>query len=143
MRNLAIALCAALILLGEASFGAAPAYKIVVNAKNPVASLSRAKVAAYFLKKSTSWEGGGAVQPVDLAEDSPAREAFTRDVLRRSVTAVKSYWQQRVFSGRDLPPPEKASDDEVIAFVKSNEHAIGYVSASAEPAGIKVITIAE
>ncbi len=143
MRSLAIASCVALALLAEASFGAAPAYRIVVNAKNPVSSLSRAKVAAYFLKKSTSWEGGGSVQPVDQAEDSPVREAFSREVLRKSIAAVKSYWQQRIFSGRDTPPPEKASDEEVISFVRSNERSIGYVSASAEPAGVKVITIEE
>lgn len=143
MRNLAIALCAALALLAEAPLGAAPAYQIVVNAKNPVSTLRRAKVAAYFLKKSTRWDGGGAVQPIDQAEDSPVRAAFTQGVLGKSVTAVKSYWQQRIFSGRDLPPPEKASDDEVIAFVKSNERAIGYVSASAELAGVKAITISE
>lgn len=140
--------CLALLALAATpSSGAAPAaappYRVIVNSKNPVQSLSRDKVAAYFLKKTSTWDDGAAVQPVDQSDDTAVRKVFSTEVVKKSVSAVKAYWQQRIFSGRDLPPPEKGSDDEVVAYVKSNDRAIGYVSASAEVAGVKVISVSE
>jgi hypothetical protein len=41
-----------------------------------------------------------------------------------------------------VPPPEKNSDEAVIAFVKSNPGAVGYVSsANGLPADVKVMGI--
>jgi hypothetical protein len=45
---------------------------------------------------------------------------------------------------RVLPPPSKASDEEVLAFVASRKGAIGYVSAGVEiPPDVKVITLSD
>jgi len=49
---------------------------------------------------------------------------------------------QQIFSGRDVPPPQK-SEAAVISFVRSNENAIAYVSAGADTAGLKVITVGD
>jgi len=54
---------------------------------------------------------------------------------------VKSYWQQQIFSGRDVPPVEKSSDAQVVAFVKQNPGAIGYVAEGTDTAGTKVVTV--
>lgn len=105
-------------------------YRVVVNAKNGVASISRDELSRLFLKKTTSWSNGQSVAIVDRAETSDVREKFTHDVHQRQVRAVKRYWQQMIFGGRAVPPPEKASDDEVLAFVRGNPNAIGYVAAS-------------
>jgi hypothetical protein len=45
---------------------------------------------------------------------------------------VKNYWQQRIFSGRDLPPPELDSDEAVVSYVLSHRGALGYVSGAAK-----------
>ena len=42
---------------------------------------------------------------------------------------MRSYWQQRIFSGQGLPPPELADDDAVVSYVLSHPGAIGYVAA--------------
>ena len=73
--------------------------------------------------------------PVDLSESAPAREAFSTAVHHKPVKAVRAYWQQQIFSGRDVPPPEKTSDEQVIAFVRATPGAIGYVSAAAPLTG--------
>jgi ABC-type phosphate transport system substrate-binding protein len=84
------------------------------------------------------------VQIVDQQEESEVRKQFTREIHGRQVTSVKSYWQQMIFSGRDVPPPEKASDAEVLAFVAANPNAIGYVSAAAPSApSVKAIEVAQ
>lgn len=105
-----------------------PEFVIVVNAANPVTSLSCEEVSRLFLKKVTSWEDGQAVIPLDQPERSSARIAFTRQVMRRRIAAVNAYWQQRIFSGRELPPLMKDSDADIVRFVETHPTAIGYVS---------------
>ena len=134
------------LALGTPPLGAQsePAYRVVVNAANPVSTLTREQLSRLFLKKVTSWQNGRAVQIVDQQEESEVRKQFTREIHGRQVTSVKSYWQQMIFSGRDVPPPEKASDAEVLAFVAANPNAIGYVSAAAPSApSVKAIEVAQ
>lgn len=119
-----------LVLAGGSAAGPAEeaGFKVVVNGSNSVSSLPTADVARYFLKKAGTWPGGQAIAPVDQADDSPARRAFSKTVLGKDVAAVKSYWKTQIFSGRGVPPPEKASDAAVLAFIEANPGAIGYVS---------------
>jgi ABC-type phosphate transport system substrate-binding protein len=69
--------------------------------------------------------------PVDQAEGSSVRKAFSEAVHGRAPSAVEAYWQRQIFSGRGVPPLQKMSDDEVIAYVRSNPSAVGYVSRGA------------
>ena len=122
----------------------AQGFTVVVNEANPVASLTKDEVARIFLKKTKEWPAGGTIAAVDLGKGASAREAFTRAVHGRSVGAIESHWQQQIFSGKDVPPPEKASDADVLAFVRANPGAIGYVSAgSATGAGVKAIRVVQ
>jgi ABC-type phosphate transport system substrate-binding protein len=119
----------------------APRFYVIVNASRSVDSLDRSFLTDVFLKRITHWPDDGVIQPVDLRQDSPARQRFSRDVLSRSVNGVKSYWQQRIFSGRDVPPPELPTDDEVVKYVVSNPGSIGYVSENSNAHGVKAITV--
>ena len=107
------------------------AFRLVVNASNGITSLTRDEVSQYFLKKRPTWPAGQSVQPVDQVDESAVRRAFSKAVLKKDVGAVKSYWQTQIFAGRGVPPPEKASDAALLAFVEANPGAIGYVSADA------------
>jgi ABC-type phosphate transport system substrate-binding protein len=117
-------------------------FKVVVNASNPVDAMSRAEVSQLFLKKVTRWPGG---EVVHVAEPGSAavRETFYRKVAGKSLSAVKSYWNQLIFSGREVPPVEKASDEDVVAFVRANPDAVGYVSAGAAAPGVKALALRE
>ena len=128
-----------LLLLAGAAFG--DGFKVIVNAANPVSSVAKEKVAKMFLKKVSRWENGSAVVPVDQPDEAEPRRAFSEEVIGKSVAGVKSYWQQQIFSGRDVPPPERKSNDSVVAFVKDDPGAIGYVSAGADTSGVKVLTV--
>jgi ABC-type phosphate transport system substrate-binding protein len=131
-----------LFLQGAAS---APAYKVVVSTTNPVTTLTRREAAAIFIKKKTRWEAGGEIAPVDQSGSSLVRAAFTREVLESEglgrLSAVQTFWQQQVYSGRSTPPVIKATDAEVVAFVAANREAIGYVSGDAATPGVKLVTI--
>ena len=126
----------------RAQGGDGGAYKLVVNAANPVSSLTREEASRLFLKKVTMWKNAKPVLIVDQRPSSPVRETFTKEIHGRQVSSVTSYWQQMIFSGRAVPPAEKGSDAEVAAFIASNPAAIGYVAAGADlPAGVKVIAL--
>jgi ABC-type phosphate transport system substrate-binding protein len=117
------------------------AYRLIVDPANSTTSVDRVFVAQAFLKKVRRWPDGGTIHPVDLARGSPIRSRWSSDVLSRSVDAVKIYWQQMIFSGRELPPPEMGSDDEVVDYVLRRPGSIGYVSASTNLRGTKVLTV--
>ncbi len=119
----------------------AQSYKVIVNNSNPNSALSSTEISNYFLKKTSKWSNGEKVVPVDLNADSPVREAFSKNIHKKTVGSIKSYWQQYVFAGSGTPPVEKASDAEVIDFVKKNAGAIGYISSGADASGVKVITV--
>jgi ABC-type phosphate transport system substrate-binding protein len=124
-------------------------FQVIVNVANPVETLGTEVVSRLFLKKVTSWDEagwdeGGRVVPVDRSSDSRVREQFSRGVHKRSVAAVKSYWQQMIFSGRDVPPPEKSTAEEVLEIVESSPGAIGYIESSVGlPAGVKRVKVSD
>jgi ABC-type phosphate transport system substrate-binding protein len=124
-----------------AQSSAAPAFRVIVNAANPRARASTDFVANAFLRKTSRWPHGDVIRAVDQDNDSAARQKFSQTVLRRSVAAVRIYWQQLIFSGRGLPPPELDSDQEVVRYVARNAGAIGYVSGTADVSGVKVMSL--
>lgn len=141
---------ASLLSLGLTVLGAAiaaepprppPAYRVIVNPRNTVTAIDRQFLEDAFLKKVTRWPDDRVIHPADLHAKSPARFKFSRDVLDRSVSAVRAYWQQRVFSGHGVPPPEFANEEQVIHYVLQHEGAVGYVSGSADLKGSKLVII--
>jgi ABC-type phosphate transport system substrate-binding protein len=134
----AVALCA---LGGGTRATPAPGFRVIVNAANPTVNVERRFLADLFLKKITRWPSGDGARPVDERDESPARQRFSEEVLERSVASVKNYWAQQVFSGRNVPPPELDSDDDVVRFVLKNAGAVGYVSAGTAPGGTKTLTV--
>jgi ABC-type phosphate transport system substrate-binding protein len=120
--------------------GAAEEFVVIVNAANPVTSVGTGQLSSLFLKKLTQWSGGLPAVPVDLGSESPVRESFSHQVHHKGTAAVKAYWQQMIFSGREVPPPEKASAREVVAFVSANRGGVGYVPAGT-PLGSGVKTV--
>lgn len=123
---------------GDADTG----YKLVVHVGNPVTALSRDNVMQIFLRKTTSWPNGQPIAAVDQRSDAPSRHSFSLSVLRKDTNEIASYWNQMIFSGRALPPPTKGSDDEVLAYVRSNPNAIGYIGGETPIGeGVKVVRI--
>jgi ABC-type phosphate transport system substrate-binding protein len=142
LKRIRLALSVSVIALGAiAAPAAAQDFKVIVNSANSTTDLPAATASKIFLKEVAKFPNGTAATPVDLNKASAVRAAFSKAVVGRPVGAVETYWQQQIFSGKDVPPAAKASDDEVIAFVKATPGAIGYVSAGASTAGVKVIDV--
>jgi ABC-type phosphate transport system substrate-binding protein len=143
MRFLRFPYMVAIVLLAAANVWAqSGSFKVVVNPSNPVTSMSKDEVSRIFLKKSTKFPDGRSASPVDLPANSPVRDSFSKGVLGKPASAVDAYWQQQIFSGRDIPPPQK-SEAAALNFVRANENGIAYVSSGADTGGLKVITVGD
>jgi ABC-type phosphate transport system substrate-binding protein len=107
-------------------------YTVIVNADNPVNGLPVRDVSRLFLRKTTSWaHNGQTVLPVELGDGSPVRDAFIREIHLKEPIDVTVYWEQMIYQGKAVPPPDETSDAEVMDYVRSHRNAIGYVSATA------------
>ena len=120
-------------------------YKVIVNAANPVSTISRQKLSKFFLKKLTKWDNGKEVHPIDLVDNSPVRKLFTKEIHKKGIWNIKAYWQNQIFSGRKVPPPEIMNEKDVLILVEKDTLAIGYVSASLpiDSSKVKILTIKE
>ena len=128
--------------LGRVSADDAPLrFLVVVNPRSAESSTTREFLSDAFLKKTTRWPGGEQLRPVDLRPDSVTRSWFSDAILRRSVSAVRNYWQQRIFTGRGVPPPEVESDGAVLRYVQLHPGAVGYVSEQADCREVKVLAV--
>ena len=133
-----------LIGLAAAAVAAEPprsAYVVIVHPANRVSRIDRKFLAEAFLRRATRWPDDTPIHPVDLGPDARARIRFSEDVLSRSVASVRSYWQQRIFSGQGLPPPELADDESVVAYVLGHPGAVGYVAAGTALNGATVLEV--
>lgn len=139
MKKIILLLC--LIAFAGISKIHAQSFKVVVNNDNATTSLTNKEVSDLFLKKKSKWTTGATAMPVDLSSGSAVREKFSQQVHGKNTAAIRNFWQQAAFSGTATAPAEKASDTEVIEYIKKNPGAIGYVSPSASTQGVKTITI--
>jgi len=137
-RALIVSLAALLLPMAAA---AADAFKVVANPDVPVTALSKVELERIFLKKQIEWPNGLSAVPVDQSSISLVRTAFSQTVHNKKMSAITSYWQKQIFSGRGVPPPVRGSDEEVLDFVQSTPGAIGYVAADAVTAGVKTIEV--
>jgi ABC-type phosphate transport system substrate-binding protein len=104
-------------------------YRLIVHRSNAISRLSRDQVSKIFLRKITQWDDREPVLPVDQSPDSPVRRSFTKQIHQRTIAAVQTWWQQQTFAGVAVAPPERASDTDVLEYIRRYPNAIGYVRA--------------
>jgi hypothetical protein len=115
--------------------------KIIVNRRNPAASIDRAFLRDVYMKRASRWSHGDAVRPIDLARPQPVRDRFAIELLEKTPAQLRSYWVQRIFSGTGTPPPEAQSPAAAIAYVAGNPGAVAYLPADVDPGAAKVIPV--
>jgi ABC-type phosphate transport system substrate-binding protein len=144
MRPVLLMLAAALLVsVAPRRVAAQGAYVVIVNNANDVGTISVSDLSAMFLKKSRRWPNGQDVVPVDLSENADTREVFSQAVHGKSTSAIKAYWQKMIFSGKAVPPVEKSSDQEVVAYVRATPGAVGYVSSGASLSGVRRVRVTQ
>jgi ABC-type phosphate transport system substrate-binding protein len=144
MRGARRILAFAALAIGLASTSIAddrPGFKLIINPENTVDSLDRDFVRDVYLKKATEWQDGETVHPLDLSASFAAREKFTSHIIRKTPAQLRAYWNQQIFSGKGVPPPEADSIRSVVSYVLSHRGAVGYIPGDADPGKAKVIKV--
>ncbi len=126
-------------VLAAFAIPASAEFVVIVNARNPVATMTAEQVAQVFLGRSTSFPAGGSVAPVDQKEGATIRDEFYTKVADKNPGQVKAYWAKQMFSGKGSPPRELASSADIKHAVASDAAAIGYIEKSAVDASVKAV----
>ena len=121
----------AVIMLSWTSVRAAqePSFVVIVNKANPIKSMTVAELRRIFMKQTRMWPHAESVVPVDWDATSPIREAFSKQVLSRSVREMGDYWVQQGVTQGLVPPSTQRSTRAILRFVSSVPGAIAYAPA--------------
>lgn len=102
---------------------------------HPSVSLGHDEVRDVFLGEK-QFAGTLRLVPVDNAA---AQESFLSHVLQTDLRKYAARWVKKTFREGMAPPAVKGSDAEVIAFVRANPGAVGYIAGSSRGAGVKLV----
>jgi ABC-type phosphate transport system substrate-binding protein len=116
-----------LLLTLSQACAAEPAFVVIADPETPSRHLTRQTLARIFLRKQIFWQGGQAIQPVNLPPTNSLRREFSLQVLGVAPDSLEDYWRDMYFNGV-LPPHVFASEEAVALFVSSTPGAIGYLS---------------
>jgi len=114
--------------------------KIIANPSVKADSISANEIKSVFLEEKNSLSDGSRVEPV-IEKGGPAHEAFLKDYLDKSDSALQTYYRSLVFTGKGSMPKSVGSDAEMAAFVAKTKGAIGYVSEGAAAEGAKTLAV--
>jgi hypothetical protein len=138
-----ISLCTLAVCVGFviASAAGRPSYQVIVHPDNPITEVDRHFLRDAYLRKTSDWTRGQVVRPIDLVAQFAVRDRFGHEVLKKSPSQLKNYWNQQIFSGKGVPPPEASSATAVVSYVLANPGAVGYLPADADPGRAKVVKV--
>jgi ABC-type phosphate transport system substrate-binding protein len=136
---LALTTCIAMAVAWTSQAAAADDVVAVVSAKSAIGPLNPGQVADIFLGKTNRFPDGTLAQPVDLPEESPAREKFYSEYTGKSPAQVKAHWSKIIFTGRGQPPRQVGSGAEAKKFVADNPNAIAYIDTRLVDNSVRVL----
>jgi len=139
MKHLRFILIAAAVVLCVSWQAHAGGVKVIANPSVAATSISAGDIKDVFLLDKDSL-GGSHVDPV-LIKGGPVHEAFLKDFLGKSDTALQAFYRSLVFTGKASMPKMFATDAEVVAYVAKTKGAVGYVSSGASTDGVKVLAV--
>lgn len=126
----------ALALLLLAVFCTIAAAEDLMVITNPGVALGAGDLSDVFLGEK-QFAGSVKLVPVDNAT---AREAFLARVIKMDPAKYTASWTKKSFRDGVNPPAFKATDAEVVEFVKRTQGGVGYVQRAPQD-GVKVIEL--
>jgi hypothetical protein len=106
-----------------------------------VKTLTLVELRRVFMKQSRMWPHAEPMVPVDWDGTSPIREAFSHQVLNRSVREMAEYWVQQSITQGIAPPSTQRSARAILRFVASVPGAISYVARADVDDTVRVVKV--
>ena len=114
--------------------------KVIANPSVGASAVSADELKSVFLITKTSLSDGSHVEPV-LEKGGAIHEAFLKEYLGKSDSALQTYYRSLVFTGKASMPKTLGADAEVVSYVAKTKGAIGYVSTGAAATGVKTLEV--
>jgi hypothetical protein len=131
-------------LLGALAISVATAtaadIKVIANSSVGASSVSADELKGVFLATKSSLGDGSHVEPV-LLKSGAVHEAFLKDYVGKSDSALETYYRSLVFTGKGSMPKAFATDAEVVSYVEKTKGAVGYVGAGTSTTNAKVLEV--
>jgi ABC-type phosphate transport system substrate-binding protein len=140
MKSLQTILTIGALCLCAAANASAGEIKIIANSSVLASDVSADDLKRVFLATKSSLSDGSHVEPI-VQKAGPTHEAFLKEYLGKTDSALGIYYRSLVFTGKGAIPKTLSSDNEVAAYVAKTKGAIGYVSASTAAPGAKTIEV--
>ncbi len=109
---------------------------VIVHPSAETDQLSRSDLINIFMGRYRKLPSGVAALPVDLG---PLRERFYRQLVNKDLAEINSYWARLVFSGQASPPLQLAEEKEMLAYLRRNPGAIGFIDRANVPEDMVVV----
>lgn len=135
-----IRVAVAAALLGGGAAAHADLY-VIVHPAHAGPDMTQGETLDLFMGRTRHFPGGQPALPVDQPRNSPARARFYRALTGMDLAQVNSYWARLMFSGQTMPPEPIASEAAVLAAVRQNPAAIGYVLAEPADRSVHVVFV--
>jgi ABC-type phosphate transport system substrate-binding protein len=120
--------------------GAAADLVIIANPGVAEYAIDSRDLQRIYLGKQTQWRDDTSIVPVML-KSGPLHDEFIERYIDRSVQRFVTYWRQRVFTGKGVPPKSFVQESELVAYVASTPGSVGFASAAANVSGVKVLAL--
>jgi ABC-type phosphate transport system substrate-binding protein len=140
MKYVQALLIAAGLLTFTAVNAQAGGVKIIANSSVKSATISADDLKGVFLEEKNSLSDGSHAEPV-LEKGGATHEAFLKEYLGKSDSALQTYYRSLVFTGQASMPKAVGSDAEVVAYVAKTKGAIGYVANGTSAEGVKTLEV--
>ena len=135
VRHLLALAVAALAPLAHADF------YLIVQAANPQPALTQREAVGMFMGRNRAFHSGEVAQVYDLPRDSAQRAEFYQRLTGMGPAQINSYWARLMFSGQTMPPYAVQDEAAMVAVVKSNANAIGWVRKEPNDKALRVLLV--
>lgn len=115
-------------------------YHIVVSDDSPLVKLSQTEALHLFMGRNRALPDGRPAITYDLAE-SKQRAGFYLALAGLTPSQLNSYWARLMFSGRNLPPDRLDSEAEMVAALRADPRAIGWLPDTHALKGLRTILV--
>ena len=133
-----IGLIASFTALAETPSSESTGFLVIVNAQVQE-SMTTEQLAHLFLGRNISSKTGIKLKPVVMSGNLELHEKFSRKILKRSPSQLKSYWSKLVFTGKGRPPISVSSIEEMMSQVRKDASFVGYIPITEDLVGLNVV----
>jgi len=114
---------------------------IIAHPDNPEPALTLKQVKRIYLAKSKKFPQGGVVRRADQEAGQPARQIFTKKVLKLREKQLNTYWSKMTFTGRGIRPEVVGKDADIKHWIMQHPNGLGYIDAAQVDDKVKVLLI--